>query len=59
MGGHGRPIVALAMILLRWSPPPDGDTLVFSHNDLGIEHVLVDDSATTVTGVEAIGWLFE
>jgi aminoglycoside phosphotransferase (APT) family kinase protein len=35
----------------RSPPPPDGDALVFSHNDLGIEHVLVDDAATTVTGV--------
>jgi aminoglycoside phosphotransferase (APT) family kinase protein len=37
------------------APPPDGpDTLVFSHSDLGIEHVLVDPGAGTVTGV--IDW---
>ncbi len=36
------------------SPPPDrGSDLVFSHNDLGIEHVLVTDEAT-VSGV--IDW---
>jgi hypothetical protein len=46
-----RPIVEF----FRSSPPPDGDTLVLSHNDLGIEHVLVDDSATTVTGVIDLG----
>jgi aminoglycoside phosphotransferase (APT) family kinase protein len=38
------------------APPPDSgtDTLVFSHNDLGIEHVLVDPATATVTGV--IDW---
>jgi aminoglycoside phosphotransferase (APT) family kinase protein len=37
------------------SPPPDsGHPLVFSHNDLGIEHVLVDPAGWTVTGV--IDW---
>ncbi|BCJ74942.1 hypothetical protein CS0771_44860 [Catellatospora sp. IY07-71] len=36
-------------------PPADGShILVFSHNDLGIEHVLVDDSGSEVTGV--IDW---
>ena len=34
-------------------PPPDGE-LVFSHNDLGIEHVLVDPRSLEVTGV--IDW---
>lgn len=37
------------------SPPPDGRwTPVFSHNDLGIEHVLVDAPSGRVTGV--IDW---
>ncbi|MFC7246656.1 phosphotransferase family protein [Catellatospora aurea] len=37
------------------SPPPGrGHDLVFSHNDLGIEHVLVDPAEWTVTGV--IDW---
>jgi aminoglycoside phosphotransferase (APT) family kinase protein len=36
-------------------PPPDGGyALVFTHNDLGIEHVLVDAAAERVTGV--IDW---
>ncbi|WP_119731494.1 phosphotransferase family protein [Thermomonospora amylolytica] len=35
-------------------PPTDGYDLVFSHNDLGIEHVLVDPATGTVTGV--IDW---
>jgi aminoglycoside phosphotransferase (APT) family kinase protein len=35
-------------------PPADGYALVFSHNDLGIEHVLVDPVGWTVTGV--IDW---
>ena len=35
-------------------PPADGYTLAFSHNDLGIEHVLIDPAAWTVTGV--IDW---
>ena len=35
-------------------PPAAGYPLVFSHNDLGIEHVLVDPGAWTVTGV--IDW---
>jgi aminoglycoside phosphotransferase (APT) family kinase protein len=38
---------------LRAAPPPLPAWLVFSHNDLGIEHVLVDDTAR-VTGV--IDW---
>jgi aminoglycoside phosphotransferase (APT) family kinase protein len=37
------------------SPPPAGGWVpVFSHNDLGIEHVLVDPGSWTVTGV--IDW---
>lgn len=38
------------------APPPDGDGVepVFSHNDLGIEHVLVDPATPAVTGV--IDW---
>ncbi|WP_283138341.1 phosphotransferase family protein [Rhizohabitans arisaemae] len=35
-------------------PPADRHDLVFSHNDLGIEHVLIDPVAWTVTGV--IDW---
>ncbi|MEV0729461.1 phosphotransferase [Polymorphospora sp. NPDC050346] len=34
------------------APPPDGGYVpVFSHNDLGVEHVLVDPATRTVTGV--------
>ena len=39
---------------LATAPPPRGDELVFSHNDLGIEHVLVDPASLAVTGV--IDW---
>lgn len=39
---------------LAASPPDSGGALVFSHNDLGIEHVLVAPAAGTVTGV--IDW---
>ncbi|MET8146063.1 aminoglycoside phosphotransferase family protein [Sphaerisporangium sp. NPDC005288] len=35
-------------------PPADGHALAFSHNDLGIEHVLVDPAGRAVTGV--IDW---
>lgn len=35
-------------------PPARGDARVFSHNDLGIEHVLVDPDTFQVTGV--IDW---
>ncbi len=36
-------------------PPPDGGyELVFSHNDLGIEHVLVEPASWTITGI--IDW---
>lgn len=37
------------------APPPDSScALVFSHNDLGIEHVIIDPVAWTVTGI--IDW---
>ncbi|GAA4170787.1 aminoglycoside phosphotransferase family protein [Phytohabitans flavus] len=36
------------------SPPDDPHTLAFSHNDLGIEHVLVDPLTGAVTGI--IDW---
>jgi Phosphotransferase enzyme family len=36
---------------LSSSPPDDRPGLVFSHNDLGVEHVLVDPREWTVTGV--------
>jgi aminoglycoside phosphotransferase (APT) family kinase protein len=39
---------------LEAPPPPGGWTSVFSHNDLGIEHVLVDPGSWTVTGI--IDW---
>ena len=35
-------------------PPHDGYTPAFSHNDMGIEHVLIDPVAWTVTGI--IDW---
>ena len=35
-------------------PPDDGNVSVFSHNDLAIEHVLVDPDTWTVTGI--IDW---
>ena len=39
---------------LAASPPPPRPGLMFSHNDLGVEHVLVDPRTWTVTGV--IDW---
>jgi aminoglycoside phosphotransferase (APT) family kinase protein len=39
---------------LGMPPPSPADGLVFSHNDLGIEHVLVDPDDLSVTGV--IDW---
>ena len=39
---------------LRAVPPARGTELVFSHNDLGIEHVLVDPDSLAVTGI--IDW---
>lgn len=36
------------------APPNDGCTPTFSHNDLGIEHVLIDPDTWTVTGI--IDW---
>jgi aminoglycoside phosphotransferase (APT) family kinase protein len=47
---HRRPVEAF----LDAAPPDDGYIPVFSHNDLGIEHVLVDSETWTVTGV--IDW---
>ncbi len=41
-------------VFLGSMPMTDRYGLVFSHNDLGIEHVLVDDVSGTVTGV--IDW---
>lgn len=38
-------------VFLNTPPPDDRYALVFSHNDLGIEHVLVDPVAWTVTGI--------
>jgi aminoglycoside phosphotransferase (APT) family kinase protein len=39
---------------LRARPPQERHSMAFSHNDLGIEHVLVDPATWTVTGV--IDW---
>src|SRR5262249_6859614 len=39
---------------LHATPPREGYATVFSHNDLGIEHVLVESVGWTVTGV--IDW---
>jgi aminoglycoside phosphotransferase (APT) family kinase protein len=47
---HRRPVETF----LAAPPPNDGYTLVFSHNDLGIEHVLVDPATWAVTGI--IDW---
>jgi aminoglycoside phosphotransferase (APT) family kinase protein len=47
---HRRPVEAF----LAAPPPAGGWTPVFSHNDLGIEHVLVDPDTGMVTGV--IDW---
>jgi aminoglycoside phosphotransferase (APT) family kinase protein len=47
---HRRAIEAFLVAL----PPDDGYSPVFSHNDLGIEHVLVDPATWTVTGI--IDW---
>ncbi|GAA0957974.1 aminoglycoside phosphotransferase family protein [Actinocorallia libanotica] len=46
-----RPAVAA---FLEEAAPSGGNPLVFSHNDLGIEHVLVDPATREVTGV--IDW---
>ncbi|MBV1850549.1 phosphotransferase family protein [Catellatospora tritici] len=43
-----------AEAFLGTAPPSGGHRLVFSHNDLGIEHVLVDPVGCAVTGV--IDW---
>jgi aminoglycoside phosphotransferase (APT) family kinase protein len=47
---HRRSVAAF----LEAPPPADDWTPVFSHNDLGIEHVLVDPGTWAVTGV--IDW---
>ncbi|MCX4577152.1 phosphotransferase [Streptomyces sp. NBC_01571] len=47
---HRGPVEAF----LDAAPPRDGYSPVFSHNDLGIEHVLVDPVTWTVTGI--IDW---
>jgi aminoglycoside phosphotransferase (APT) family kinase protein len=47
---YRRPVEAF----LDAPPPADGWTPVFSHNDLGIEHVLVDPGTGAVTGI--IDW---
>ncbi|MGW4772383.1 phosphotransferase family protein [Nocardia sp. NPDC004278] len=49
-----RPHRAAVELFLAASPPTDQHNLVFSHNDLGIEHVLVEPDSGTVTGV--IDW---
>jgi hypothetical protein len=41
----------LVEAFLEAPPPAGGWTPVFSHNDLGIEHVLVDPDSWTVTGI--------
>jgi len=43
-----RPLVET---FLHAEPPARGDAVVFSHNDLGIEHVLVDAATLAVRGV--------
>jgi phosphotransferase family enzyme len=48
---HDRAIRAF----LDTAPPETRDPPVFSHNDLGIEHVLVDPDTGRVTGVERRG----
>jgi aminoglycoside phosphotransferase (APT) family kinase protein len=47
---YRRPVKAF----LDAPPPASGWAPIFSHNDLGIEHVLVDPGTWTVTGV--IDW---
>lgn len=42
---------ALARFLAGPPPAPHPGRLVFSHNDLGIEHVLVDPETLAVTGI--------
>ncbi|MEU9884534.1 aminoglycoside phosphotransferase family protein [Sphaerisporangium sp. NPDC051011] len=39
---------------LEAPPPPGPEALAFSHNDLGVEHILLDPATGTVTGV--IDW---
>ena len=47
---HRQPVEAF----LDAPPPSGGFVLAFSHNDLGIEHVLIDPAGWTVTGI--IDW---
>ncbi|MFF2996235.1 phosphotransferase family protein [Streptomyces sp. NPDC057950] len=47
---HRRPVETF----LAAAPPREGCAPAFSHNDLGIEHVLVDPATWTVTGI--IDW---
>ncbi|WP_232323910.1 phosphotransferase family protein [Catenuloplanes japonicus] len=46
--------VPAAAAFLAAPPPPPAANLVFSHNDLGIEHVLVDPDSHEITGI--IDW---
>ncbi|MGI9145663.1 MAG: phosphotransferase [Chloroflexota bacterium] len=48
--GHRRAVEAF----LDAAPPAEGYTLAFSHNDLGIEHGLVNPGMCSVTGI--IDW---
>jgi aminoglycoside phosphotransferase (APT) family kinase protein len=48
---HARPLVE---DFLGQTPPTEPDRLVFCHNDLGSEHILVDDSGSRITGI--IDW---
>lgn len=51
---HRRPIEAFLAAPPPLEPPADRYAPVFSHNDLGIEHVLADPETWSVTGV--IDW---
>ena len=54
--GHRLPAARrrAAEAFLAAPPPPDSTVRVFSHNDLGIEHLLVDPGSGALTGV--IDW---
>jgi aminoglycoside phosphotransferase (APT) family kinase protein len=57
IAGAVDPVLVPAIRSFLAAPPPAGlavDALVFSHNDLGAEHVLVDPSTGAITGV--IDW---
>jgi aminoglycoside phosphotransferase (APT) family kinase protein len=45
---------AMVETFLARAPPPEPTDLVFSHNDLGAEHLLADEDRVTLTGV--IDW---